>query len=111
MNQILIGIGNKFENIDPEELLHRLQAKKMDNKYVIGLDVDDLYGKALSAVKNHWNQKYVMSKEEEKVFLQLMSTSYSQHNYSQHKIGYIEFLRTKQKYKFVKEDWADEIRE
>ena len=30
--QILIGIANKFENIDPDELLDRLQAKKMNNK-------------------------------------------------------------------------------
>ena len=73
------------------------------------LDVDDIYGKALSAIKKYWNQKYTMSKEEEKVFEQLMSKPYSQHNYSQHKIGYIEVLPTKQEYELVKEEWADKI--
>ena len=29
-------------------------------------------------------------------------------HFSQHKIDYIGFLRTKQEYDFVKEDWADE---
>ena len=31
-----------------------------------------------------------------------------QNPYSQHKIGYIDFLPTKQEYELVKEDWADE---
>ena len=49
-------MANKFENIDPEELLHQLQAKKVNNKYMIDLDVNDLYGKALSGVQKHWEQ-------------------------------------------------------
>ena len=28
------------------------------------LDVDDLYGKALSPVQKHWNQKNIMREEE-----------------------------------------------
>ena len=54
--QILIVIANKFENIDPEELLNRLQAKKENDKYMADLDVDDLYGKALSTVKKIGNK-------------------------------------------------------
>ena len=54
MKQILIAIANKFENIDPEDLLNRLQAKKVKDKFMAGIDVDDLYGKASSAVKKHW---------------------------------------------------------
>ena len=33
-----------------------------------GIDVDDLNGKALSAVKYHWEQKYIMSKKEVEAF-------------------------------------------
>ena len=51
--QILIQIANKIENIDPEELLIRFQTKKMNDKYMTDLDVNDLYGKARSAVNKH----------------------------------------------------------
>ena len=49
--QKLIAIANKFENINPEELLIQLQAKKVNDKYMTDLDLDYLYGKALGAVK------------------------------------------------------------
>ena len=76
--QILIGIANKLENIDPKELWNQLQAKKardIDGLYekaisaMANLDVDDLYGKALSAVQKHWDQNYVMSEEEKSAFV------------------------------------------
>ena len=51
--QMLIGIANKFENIDPEELLNRHLTKKMNDTFMAGIDVVDLYGKALSAVKKY----------------------------------------------------------
>ena len=80
------------------------------------LDVDDLYGKALSAVQKNWNQKYVMSKEEERAFVvQIKQIKHKDSNpmletpYLQHKLGLIDFLPTKQEYEFVKEDWADEM--
>ena len=50
---MLIGIANKFENIDPEELLNRHLTKKMNDTFMTGIDVVDLYGKALSAVKKY----------------------------------------------------------
>ena len=105
--QILIAIANKLENIDPQELFNRFQAKKVNDKYMTDRDLDDLYGKALGAVKKHWEQKYVMSEEEKKAFMQQVNFEPSK-SFSQHKIGYIEFLPTKQEYELVKEDWADE---
>ena len=64
--QILIEVANKLENIDPQELFDRFQTKKVNDKYMTDIDLDDLYGKALGAVKKHWEQKYVMSEEEKK---------------------------------------------
>ena len=64
--QILIQIANKFENTDPQELLIRLQAKKVKNKYMTDQDLDDLYGKVLGAVKKNWELKYEMSEKEQK---------------------------------------------
>ena len=34
------------------------------------LDLDDLYRKTLSAVKQHWGQKYIISEEKQRAFLQ-----------------------------------------
>ena len=88
----MIGIVNKFENIDPEELPNRLQAKKVNEKYMADKDLDDLCGKVFSAVKKHWEQKYIMSKEELKVFSQQLKFKQSMSTpSSQHKIGYIQF--------------------
>ena len=89
----MIGIANKFENIDPEELVYRLQTKKENDKYMTDQDLDDLCGKALGAVKKHWGQKYVMSVQEQKVFMQQMKFEPSM-SFSRHKIGCIEFLPT-----------------
>ena len=81
--QVLIEIENKFVNIDHEELLIWLQAKILNDKCMIDLDVDDLYGKSLSAVKKRWEQKYVMSEEEILAFAKQwtykQSTPSSQH--------------------------------
>ena len=108
--QILIAIVCKFENIDPEELLNRLQAKKVNNKYMTDLNVDELYGKALSAVKIHWELKYVTSEEEQRAFSQQWKFKQSMlTSYSQHKIGHIEFSPAKQEYESVKEDQMYEI--
>ena len=102
--QILIGIAFKFENIDPQELFIRLQAKKVNDKFMTDLNLDDLYGKALGAVKKHWE---LMSMEEQKAFAQQMKFKHSI-SFSQHKIGNVDFLPTKQEYELIKEDWADE---
>ena len=62
-------------------------------------DLDDLYGKVLGAVKKHWELKYVMSEEEQRTFSQ--QWIYKQLMVipsSQHKIGNIDFLPTKQEY-------------
>ena len=32
------------------------------------LDMDDLNGNALSAIKKHWDQKYIISEEENEAF-------------------------------------------
>ena len=69
------------------------------------LDEDDLYGKAWSAVKKYWEQKHVMSEVEQRSFSQQSMLTPS----SQYKIGYIEFLPTKQEYELVKENCVDEI--
>ena len=105
--QILIGIANKFENIDQEKLRHQFQSKKVYDKYMANIDVDDLYGKAISAVQKHWDQNYVMSEEEKKAFVK--SCKNKQQDMSRHKLGFIQFLPIKQEYEFIKEDWADEM--
>ena len=53
-------------------------------------DLDDLYWKALGAVKKHWEQKYVMSEEETKAFMQQINFEPSM-SFSQHEIGNIDF--------------------
>ena len=64
-----------------------------------GIDVDDLYGKAISAVQKHWDQNYVISEEERSgfahKFIYKVPHQEIDFTYSNYKLESLDFLPTK----------------